>query len=55
MKKYLVSYENYNVLFGDNTFSVVVEAENEKQACDKVYCIKSDQYATGNYKAVEIK
>lgn len=55
MKKYNVSYDNYNVLFGNNRFSVIVEAENEKQACDKVYLMKSGTYATGNYSAAEFK
>ena len=55
MKKYNVSYENYNVLFGNNRFSVIVEADNEKDACDKVYMMKSGTYATGNYHATEIK
>ena len=55
MKKYDVSYENYNVLFGNNRFSVIVEADNEKDACDKVYMMKSGTYATGNYHATEIK
>jgi hypothetical protein len=55
MKKYEVSYENYNILFGNNHFSVIVEAENEKEACNKVYMQKSGTYATGNYHATEIK
>ena len=55
MKKYEVSYDNYNVLFGNNRFSIIIEAENEEQACNKAYAIKSGDYATGNYKATEIK
>lgn len=54
MKKFEVSYENYNVLFGNNRFSVIVEAETEKQACEKVYSMKSGTYATGNYSAKEV-
>ena len=54
MKKFEVSYENYNVLFGNNRFSVIVDAETEKQACEKVYSMKSGTYATGNYSAKEV-
>lgn len=36
MKTYKVTYRSSLILFGDNIFTVKVEAENEKQARDHV-------------------
>lgn len=54
MKKYRVEYSNYCILFGNDRFSVIVEAENEESAISKVQWMKRE-YATGNYTAVEIQ
>ena len=36
MKKYKVKYKVLNLLFGQNVFEKIVEAENEKEAMFKV-------------------
>jgi hypothetical protein len=54
MKKYEVQYANYCILFGNNRFSVIIEAENEEKAISEVSFLKRE-YATGEYKATEIK
>lgn len=53
MKKYLVEYENFCILFGDRRDSKIVEAENEKQAIGKV-AYENRRYAIGHFKATEI-
>lgn len=54
MKKYEVEYTNYCILFGNNRFSVIIEAEDEEKTILKVEFLKRE-YATGEYKATEIK
>ena len=43
MKQYRVTYQNYNVLFGNNEFEMTVKAENEQRAASRV------EYLKGNY------
>lgn len=53
MKKYVVEYENLNILFGDRKFNMIVEAQNADEAI-RIVEFEKRNYVTKNYKATEI-